>query len=160
MTNRLNVGFTGKYRRVENSSLPSSALDVFSPGETSQSSRQGFTGFGPQIRFAPFEALENFSLQSAFIFPIGEDLAGSSTEPYIDWTGPIWNTQFFNDFSIGNNFSLFTELDFLLEDIGSKSDGHINRFSTPVTLILSFNPNNKTDDLCNKRIFSILAKYF
>jgi len=35
-------------------------------------------------------------------------------------------------------------LDFLLEDIGSSSNGHANRFSTPATLIFSYNPNAKT----------------
>ena len=37
------------------------------------------------------------------------------------------------------NFSLFTELDVLIEDIGKS-----NRLSTPATLIFSYNPNPKT----------------
>ena len=143
LNNRFNIGISSRYRRVRNDGLPSSALKVFSNGEVG-SARQGFTAIGPQIRYAPVKKWSNFSIQSELVFPIGEDLAGSSTQPYIDWTGASWNTRLFNDISIGSNFSVFTELSFFLEDIGSSSDGHINRFSTPATLIFSFNLNRKT----------------
>jgi len=143
LTDRFNIGINTRYRRVNNARLPSSALNVLSSLEQG-SGRQGLTAFGPQIRYAPVEKWSNFSIQSSFVFPIGEDLAGSSTQPYIDWTGATWWTQLFNDIPIGNNFSLFTELDFLIEDIGKSEEGHINRFSTPATLILSYNPNPKT----------------
>lgn len=143
VSNRFNAGISTRYRRVRNDQLPSSPLDVFGSGEAG-TSRSGITAFGPQIRYAPFEKLENFSIQSSFVFPIGEDLAGSATEPYIDWNGATWHTQFFNDISIGSRFSIFTEIDFLLEDIGNKADGHINRFSTPGILIFSYFPNPKT----------------
>ena len=97
----------------------------FSSGSAG-SSRQGITALGPQIRYAPVPKWSNFSIQSSFVFPIGSDLTGSDSQPFIDWDGATWNTQVFNDFPIGNSFSLFTEIDFLLEDIG-----HINRFFNP-----------------------------
>ena len=143
LNSRLNVGFNLRYRHVRNDNLPSSALGVLSLGD-GPDRRQGITAVGPQIRYAPFEGLPNFSIQSAFLFATGSDLAGSNDQPYIDWNGSSWNTQFFNDFSLGNSFSLFTEIDVLLEDIGAKEDGHINRFSTPATVILSYFPNPKT----------------
>ncbi len=143
LNDRFNIGFSTRFRKVRNQSLPSSAFEVFGSDEVG-SSRSGLTAFGPQIRYAPVPSWENFSIQSSFVLPIGSDLAGSDSQPYIDWTGATWNTQIFNDFPIGTNFSLFTELDLLLEDIGSSSNGHINRFSTPVTLIFSYNPNRKT----------------
>jgi len=139
LTNRFNIGINTRYRRVRNDNLPSSAFDVLGGGDTANSSRTGITAFGPQIRYAPVPKWTNFSIQSSFVFPIGNDLAGSNDQPYIDWTGATWNTQFFNDFSIGNSFSLFTEIDFLIEDIGGGED-HINRISTPATLIFSYNP--------------------
>jgi len=142
LTNKLNVGFSTRYRRVRNDILDSSPFEVLGGQGTALSTRQGVTAFGPQIRFAPKEEWTNFSIQSAFVFAIGNDLAGSSTQPYIDWTGPTWNTQFFNDFSIGRNFSLFTEIDLLIEDIGFSAD-HINRISTPITTIFSYNPSPK-----------------
>lgn len=143
LTSRFNIGFDARYRRVRNDQLPSSPFSVLGSGE-GVSSRQGFTSFGPKIRWAPFEALPNFSVQSAFWFPIGDNLEGTADQPFIDWDGATWWTQFFNDFSIGENFSLFTEVDVLLEDIGNKETGHLNRFSTPATVILSYFPNPKT----------------
>ncbi len=144
LTNRFNIGFNTRYRRVRNDKLPSSPLAVFGNNlAEGESARQGITAFGPQIRFAPVPKWENFSIQSSFVFPIGEDLAGSANQPYIDWTGATWNTQLFNDFPIGTNFSLFTEVDFLLEDIGKSADGNSNRFSTPATVIFSYNPSPK-----------------
>ncbi len=143
VNNRFNAGIELKYRRVNYNVLPNSPFDVFNPNAEGQS-RAGITGIGPKIRIAPFEQLENFSTQSTLVFGTGNDLAGNNDLRYIDWNGPIFNTQFFNDFSIGNSFSIFTEIDFLLEDIGSGANNHANRFSTPATLIFSYFPNPKT----------------
>ncbi len=142
LNNRFNVGIATRFRKVRNNPLPSSAFSVFG-SEGVGSSRSGVTAFGPQIRYAPNPKWSNFSIQSSFVFPIGEDLAGNSEQPYIDWNGATWTTQFFNDVSIGTKFSLFTEVDFLIEDIGSGDEGHINRVSTPVTAIFSYVPTNK-----------------
>ena len=141
VSNRFNVGLEVRYRRVSNTSLPSTPLGVFESGSFS-SHRSGITAIGPRVRFAPFKKLKNFSIQSTLSFPVGSDLEGDGTRPYIDWNGATFNTQFFNDKSIGTNFSLFTEVDILIEDIGG-SNG-LNRFSTPVTGILSYFPNPKT----------------
>jgi len=143
LTNRLNVGVATRWRKVRNNSLPSSPFSVFGSDDQG-SSRAGLTALGPQIRYAPVPRWENFSIQSSFVFPIGEDLdGGDGTGPFIDWDGPTWNTQLFNDFSIGSKFSLFTELDFLLEGIGSSEDGRTRQFSTPVTAIFSYIPTNQ-----------------
>ena len=139
LNNRFNIGLNTRYRRVRNSSLPDSPFAVLG-SSPALSSRQGVTALGPQIRYAPVEKWTNFSIQSSLVFPIGQDLSGSDTQPYIDWNGATWNTQLFNDFSIGSQFSLFTELDFLWEDIGGVAGGHANRVSTPATLIFSYNP--------------------
>ncbi len=146
LTNRINIGPTVRYRRVSNSSLPSDATEVFKSKDNA-GSRAGFTGVGAQIRLAPVPAWKNFSIQSTFTFPVGDDLqglydgvTGEELKPFIDWNGPIWNTQFFNDFSIGNSFSLFTEVDFLLENIGEEGGDII---TTPITVIFSYLPDPK-----------------
>ena len=143
INNRFNLGFATRYRFVRNDQLPSSPLAAINFNQDGNN-RTGLTAFGPQIRYAPFPALRNFSIQSSFVFPIGKDLAGSETKPYIDWNGPTWTNQFFNDFSIGGRFALFTEIDFLWEDIGNPDKGHTNRISTPVTTIFSYFPNPQT----------------
>jgi len=143
LNNRFNIGLSARYRRVSNEALPNSALNVFGSIDEGRD-RQGLTAIGPQIRYAPFPVLQNFSVQSAFLLPVGKDLAGSSTQPYIDWNGATWWTQFFNDLPIGSNFSLFTEVDFLWEDIGASANGNVNRVSTPATVIFSYFPNSQT----------------
>lgn len=143
VNNRLNVGVDAKYRQVSFGAGDDSRFAVFNLEQT-QATRQGLTGFGPKVRFAPSTALPNFSIQSTYWVAIGTDLAGNNERPFIDFNGDVWFTQIFNDFSIGQNFSLFTELDILLEDIGASEDGHINRFSTPVQTIFSYFPNAKT----------------
>lgn len=143
VNNRFNAGFDLRYRQVSFGPESISRFDVFNLEQTS-STRQGLTGIGPKIRYAPSPALPNLSIQSTYWFARGEDLAGNSERPFIDFNGDIWFTQIFNDFSIGDKFSFFTELDILIEDIGKEEDGHINRFSTPVQLILSYFPNRKT----------------
>lgn len=143
VTNKFNAGFDLRYRRVRNEALPSDALNIFS-GSDPDNLRGGITSIGPKIRWAPIEALPNFSIQSAFWFQLGEDLEGANGQPFLDWDGNIWWTQFFNDIPIGSNFSVFAEVDVLIEDMGKEADGASNRFSTPATLIFSYFPNPKT----------------
>lgn len=141
VSGRFNAGIDVRYRRVNNDAADTSPFAVLGNPSTAQT-RHGITNLGPKIRWAPTSALPNFSIQSTFSIPVGKDLEGNADQPYIDWDGSIWWTQFFNDFTIGDRFSLFTEVDALIEDIGNKED--LNRFSTPVTAIFSYFPNPKT----------------
>ncbi len=143
VTNRLNVGLELRYRQATFDQLPASPLGVFR-FEQSSTARYGLATIGPKIRFAPSGRLPNFSIQSAFWFPLRNDWEGTADRPYLDWNGPTWWTQFFNDFSIGSNFSVFAEVDALWEDIGNSDEGAFNRFSTPVTLIGSYFPTAKS----------------
>lgn len=140
---RINVGFDLRYRGYSAHNQPSSPFHYLT-GKDALRSRGTIATFGPKIRFAPNVSWPNFSVQSALWFPIRDDLEGQSGEPWVDWQGPTWWTQFFNDFDVGSQFSLFTEVDFLLEDIGNKGEGALNRISTPVTAIFSYFPNRKT----------------
>ena len=146
-TDRFNAGIELKYRRVDYSSLPSSAFDVFKFDNPNGVSRTGLTGIGLKVRVAPFEKLENFSFQSTLTFPTSDDLEGTGDLPYIDWNGATSWTQFFYDFDIGTSFSLFTEVDLIIENIGEEPEGgnpFVNRVSTPVSVIFSYFPNPKT----------------
>jgi len=137
LNNRLNVGVAGRYRRVLNADGGSSPLDVFNSLE-GRDGRQRLSAIGPQIRWAPSNAWEGFSLQSSLTFPIGQQLSGGDFGPFLDWAGPVFITQLFYDRSVGDKFSLFTEVDFLYEEIGGKSK--TNQVSIPVTSILSYYP--------------------
>jgi hypothetical protein len=142
-TDRVNVGFDLRYRRVRyDEAGAASNFDVLSSGGTF--SRTAISGFGPKVRISPFDNLPNFSIQSALWIPLADNLEGSEGGRFTDWDSPTWFTQVFNDFPVGDNFSVFTEIDFMLEDFGNKENGSINRFSTPVTGILSYFPTPKT----------------
>ncbi|MEM6397642.1 MAG: DUF547 domain-containing protein [Bacteroidota bacterium] len=144
-TDRFNIGFDLRYRRVRyDEAGTASNFDVFgSQGATF--SRSAITGFGPKVRIAPFNNLPNFSIQSALWLPVADDPTGVENDGgrFVDFAGPTWFTQIFNDFPIGDNFSFFAEVDALIEDIGSADAGRINRFSTPVTGIFSYFPTPK-----------------
>ena len=66
--------------------------------------RSGITNFGARNCWAPTSKSPNFSVRSEFWFSVGSDLDGVS-----------WWTQFLNDYC-----SLFTEVDFFIEDIDFK----------------------------------------
>lgn len=143
MTDRFNGGFELRYRRVRNDKLPSNPFDVLGGQGEATNQRHGVTGFGPKIRWSPYEKYGNFSIQSTLLFTPRNDQEGDGVEPFIDWNNPTWITQFFNDFTIGNNFSLFTEFTIFIEDIGTTSSGAANVLSTPATVIFSYFPAPK-----------------
>jgi len=143
VSDRFNAGVEVRYRRVSNAGFPSPITGVFQGGDAS-THREGISTIGPKIRWAPIPKWGNFSVQSALWFPVGNDLEGTANLPFFDWNGPTFWTQVFNDFTLGNRFSLFTEIDVLWEDIGNSENGAFNRVSTPVTVIGSFFPNPKT----------------
>ena len=146
LTDRINVGVEGRYRRVRYDA-EGLARNFAVLGNTASAGafRQGLTGFGPKVRIAPFPQLENFSVQSTYYVSTLADAPGTPDGlRFIDFGGDTWITQFFNDVALGQRFSLFTEVDVTIEDIGREAAGRSNRFSTPATLIASYFPNPKT----------------
>ena len=143
VNNTFNAGLEVRYRRTSNEQLPISPFHVFS-GDAA-GARTGFTGIGPKIRYAPFpEKLPNFSVQSTLTFALGDDLTGGRTgQPFLDWDGIFFNNQFFNDITLSDQFSLFTEIDLLFENVASGEANASGRFSTPATVILSYFPDPK-----------------
>ena len=132
---RFNVGFDARLRSV---SLGPDSESIFKVFGGSAQNRGGLTAIGPKIRWAFLPNAQNFSIQSAFTFPIGKELTGNASEIYIDWDGPSWNTQLFNDFTLGGDLSLYAEIGFIWEDIGDEVDGRANQKSIPLTTILQY----------------------
>ena len=143
VNNVFNAGLEIRYRRTSTETNPSTPFGVFA--SSAPGSRTGITGIGPKIRYAPFpEQLPNFSIQSTLTFATGDDLTGGQTgQPFIDWDGVFFNNQFFNDFTLSDRFSLFTEVDLLFENVATGIEGQQGRFSTPATVILSYFPDPK-----------------
>jgi len=138
VNDRFNLGLDIRYRRTNNIALPSSPLEVFNFSEGRN--HAALSNFGPKIRWAPFQSKPRFSIQSAIWFPLSKNLQGTENLPFLDWDSAIWWTQFFNDISIGSNYSLFLEVDVLWEDIGQQQT---NRISTPTNAIFSYHPNQQ-----------------
>jgi hypothetical protein len=144
VSDRVNAGVELRYRRVSTAGFPSSPLTVFED-RAEHSARQSVATIGPKIRWAPVPKWGNFSIQSALWIPLEDNLEGTAELSYIDWNGLTSWTQIMNDFTIGQSFSVFTELSLLLEDIGpDRAAGDLNRFSTPLTVIASYFPEPKT----------------
>jgi len=131
-------------RYVVSSAIPkgSAEIKIFNNLYSQEAAGERSSFFGPKVRIAPFNNLPNFSIQSALWIPLADDLEGNESGRFTDWNNATWFTQIFNDFPIGSNFSFFTELDVVLEDIGG-ADDDFNRFSTPVTGIFSYFPTPK-----------------
>ena len=132
---RFNIGFDARIRSVSLGPESESIFDVFGG---SLQNRSGLTAFGPKIRWALIPKWDNFSIQSALTFGLGDNLTGQQGNIFIDWDGPSWNTQVFNDFTLSDDFSLYTEIAFIWEDIGQESEGKANQKSIPITAILQY----------------------
>lgn len=130
-----NFGFDARLRSV---SLGPDSENLFNVFGGSAQNRGGLTAFGPKIRWAFLPDAPNFSMQSALTFPLGKELSGGNGDIYIDWDGPSWNTQFFNDFTLNDDLSLYAEVGFIWEDIGSADEGRSNQKSIPITTILQY----------------------
>lgn len=131
-----NIGFDLRYRRVNYLATDSSPFEVL--GALSTGGHR-VSNLGPKIRWAPNpKRFPNFSIQSAFWFSTSSQSEELANGRFLDWSNATWITQFFNDFTFGDKYSLFTELDFIWEDIGGADQ--FNRFSTPATLIFSYFP--------------------
>lgn len=132
---RLNIGFDARVRSV---SFGPEAEGIFNVFGGSQANRGGFTAWGPKIRWAPVNNWDNFSIQSALTFGLGDSNKGQNGDLFIDWDGASWFTQVFNDFTLSDAFSLYTEVGFIWEDIGGETDGFANQQSIPIKSILQY----------------------
>jgi len=140
LTDRVNVGFDLRHRLVSFDAEPAGAFGAFSAGLLQ--SRNALATFGPKIRVAPNVKWPNMSIQSAIWFPIADQLEGDGEVPWLDWSSPTWFTQLWNDFNIGADWAFFLELDIIWEDMGNASE--TNKFSTPLTGIVSYFPTPKS----------------
>lgn len=143
VTERLSVGLEMRYRMVQLGGRDMAALEIFTGG-AGPSLRRGLATVGPKLRYAPVAAWPNFSVQSALWIPLRSDWEGAAGRPYLDWNGPSWWTQVFNDFSIGRQFAVFAEAGIFWEDIVLNDTGY-NRLSTPVTVIGSYFPHRRVN---------------
>ena len=71
---QFNLGFDLYARSTRlDTSLSSSAFDVFSSGNNVNTVTRGLSAFGPRIRWMPFRTLPEFTVNSALIFGLGDE---------------------------------------------------------------------------------------
>ena len=143
-SSRVNVGFDLNLKSVLIDSAKGSPFKVFQFKNTSYS-RTALTSLGPKIKFQPFNQVSNFSIQSAFWFPVAEDLESIeelSDYPWMDYHMYTWWNQFFYDKTFGSKWQIFTEADLLFR-FKAKNSYTPTHLDVPLSVFVSWFPLNK-----------------
>ncbi len=160
---RWNVGAILEFR--SNVINDRSALDVFSFDGESGTARSGFTSIAPSVKFVPFRAVSNFSIQSSFFIPLVDQetedglvdqVTGQTVRNavFLDQNGYIWQNRFFYDHTFpGDKWQLFSELnsefsfgkDSVRDTNGNTIEGSFANNSLNLTpgIFLSYFPTSK-----------------
>ncbi|MCK0157373.1 hypothetical protein MWU65_09310 [Cellulophaga sp. F20128] len=137
---RWNLGVILKIR--SNAVDGSKTFDVFKFASEDGVSRSGLTAFAPSVKFVPFEAVGNFSIQSSFYIPLVNKEVENNV--FLDQKGFIWQNKFFYDYTFpGDNWQLFSELNTEL-NFGDREESFANNsLSLTPGVFLSYFPTYK-----------------
>ncbi|MDN5205561.1 DUF547 domain-containing protein [Fulvivirgaceae bacterium BMA10] len=124
---RFNVGFDVYLNAV--------GYKPINGADTEKYNRTAIGAIGPRIKVNPIKSLPTFSVQSALLFPAAKDL---ESPRFLAHDRTSWWTQFFFDKTFGD-FQFFAEADFLIRF--KRNDTQDNFFRTPVSLFVSYFPN-------------------
>ncbi|WP_299885269.1 hypothetical protein [uncultured Lacinutrix sp.] len=157
---RINVGLIFQVR--SNTLGGQSISDVFKFEDNGNDLRSGLTTIAPSIRIQPFKNISNFSLTSSFYIPVFKDQADTvptdNVFSYLDLRSYAWETKFFYDKTFGgNNWQLFTEVDFKYnfgDDEAEAGENSSERFANnslnlPISIFLSYFPSSKSTIFVN-----------
>lgn len=145
---RLNIGFD-VYLRASGKTSDSTASGIGTPlkFKNNDSTRFGVSLVGPRIKLAPFEGVNNFSIQSSFLIPTIQhpegytDASGAGNSLYfVDWDRYIWWNQFFYDKTFGD-FQVFGAFEMLFRFKRRKEQ--TTAIDIPAKLFLSYFPTKK-----------------
>lgn len=156
-SNRFNLGLILEMK--SNVIGDRNALDVFKFDGDSNTARSGITSVAPAIKIAPFKAISNFSVQSAFYIPLVDN--ESENGVFLDQKGYTWQNKFFYDYNFaGDKFQLFTELNtefnfgdkeesFANNSLGLSPGVYLSYFPTQKFTVLGLVQYSKRIDLGN-----------
>lgn len=107
-------------------------------------SRTSIVGFGPKIKIAPFNNLKRLSIQSTFLFPLGEELEGrpGENEVFLHNDGSLWLNQIFYDLQLSDQFQLFMQQAFWYQIVDNSFRDN-NYLQTQTSLFASYFPNQR-----------------
>ena len=143
-SSRVNVGFDLNLKSVLIDSTQGSPFKVFQFKNTPYS-RTALTSVGPKVKFQPLNNISNFSIQSAFWFPIAKDLESIdelSDYPWMDYHMYTWWNQFFYDKNFGTKWQIFTEADLLFR-FKAKNSNTPTHMDVPISVFVSWFPLTK-----------------
>jgi hypothetical protein len=137
---RWNIGTIVEFRSNVNNDRK--ALDVFKFDGDDASARSGLTSIAPSIKFVPFKAVGNFSIQSSFFIPLVDN--ESENGVFLDQKGFTWQNRFFYDYTFpGDKWQLFSELNSEYH-FGDKAESFANNsLSLTPGIFLSYFPSAK-----------------
>ena len=137
---RWNIGTIVEFRSNVNNDRK--ALDVFKFDGEDASARSGLTSIAPSIKFVPFKAVGNFSIQSSFFIPLVDN--ESENGVFLDQKGFTWQNRFFYDYTFpGDKWQLFSELNSEYH-FGDKTESFANNsLSLTPGIFLSYFPSGK-----------------
>ena len=137
---RWNIGTIVEFRSNVNNDRK--ALDVFKFDGEDTSARSGLTSIAPSIKFVPFKAVGNFSVQSSFFIPLVDN--ESENGVFLDQKGFTWQNRFFYDYTFpGDKWQLFSELNSEYH-FGDKAESFANNsLSLTPGIFLSYFPSAK-----------------
>lgn len=139
-TKRWNVGLIFQIR--SNVVGGRDALDVFKFDGEENTARSGFTFLAPSVKFVPFIALSNFSIQSSFFIRLIDN--ETEKDVFLDQNGFIWQNRLFYDHTFpGEKWQLFSELNSELA-FGDKNKSFANNsLNLSPGIFLSYFPSAK-----------------
>ena len=134
---RVNLGVDINYNRSLYDSKKGNALNVLY-SDQGEFSRFILGSIGPRIKFIPFKALSNFSVQSTFLFPLASEQEIPSFTGHDRYT---WNSQFFYDLKINETWRLFFETGFLYRI--RRYSSQVNFFNIPTNIFVTYFPTSR-----------------
>lgn len=152
--NRWNVGAIIEIR--SNVTNGRKALDVFKFDGDAATARSGLTSIAPSLKFVPFKAVGNFSIQSSFFIPLVDN--ESENGVFLDQKGFTWQNRFFYDYTFpGDKWQLFSELNSEYHFGDKKESFANNSLSLTPGVFLSYFPSAKFTVLALVQHFQRLA---
>ena len=130
----VNLGLDLFIRSVFLDPMGGSPFSLFEFMGTFETSRTALSSFAPKVKFAPFNNIRNFAVQTSVVFPVASDLEGKENgRPFLDNDAYQWWTQLFYDKMLSDYFLLYMEIGFFLRFRSQQTD-----FLTPAKIIFNY----------------------
>ncbi|GJM44499.1 MAG: hypothetical protein DHS20C21_13410 [Gemmatimonadota bacterium] len=103
-------------------------------------SRTALSAVEPRVELTPFRRYPRLSVETGVRIPLGSDLEGDASRPFLDWDDPIWNTHIFFDQELGEQLFAYFEGGTQLRWDRGASDVQL---TTPLKAILNLIPTER-----------------